>query len=248
LRLRPLPHPAAPTSLVLFFQDWQTACAHLRDHLLTAPECDAWALVAPGYRALLDPADGDVRWRYAEEALSSQGASAQQLYDLYAEAAAADSRDAADLRWSHTEGRVTVAVGTSGVLLLVDTLLRTAFLPGQGDPEATRQARGAGPGARGLVRERGMRSGRPGAAGHHEPLRERREQERREERWTDEERLYYRVFRPCVQFIKRCHHRHRDMSGRLVRQDYALLKDCLPPRNRLKFADWVALRRQCRGG
>jgi hypothetical protein len=59
--------------------------------------------------------------------------------------------------------------------------------------------------------------------------------------------LYYRVFRPAVQLVKRAQHRSRDMLGRIVRADYALLKGLLPPRSRLKYEDWLQLRRTCRG-
>ncbi len=228
------------------FADWPSAREHLRDHLLTAPESEAWAVVAPGYLLLLDPADGDARWRYWEQVETSGGAAAQPLYDLYREAASADALDARLVRWVRVQGRVTVAVGTSGILMLVeDGIVRTAFLPGQGDPEATRQARASEDG-RGLVRERGMRSGRPGTGGAGN--REEAIRQRREAGWTPEQRLYYRVFRPCVQFVKRCHHRHRDLYGRLLRQDYALLKECLPARSRLKLDDWLDLRRRCGRG
>jgi hypothetical protein len=230
------------------FRDWEAAGLHLRDHLLTAPECHAWAVVAPAYLDVLDPADADCRWRYWEQAQASEGATAQALYDLYCAATAADAADARELRWVRVEGRITVAVGTSGVLLVVEEdTVQTAFLPGQGDPEATRQVRAAASPERGLVRERGMRSGR-GASGEDRGAREQAQQARREADWTADERLYHKVFRRCLQFIKRCHHRHRDMHGRLLRHDYALLKDCLPARNQLKYDAWLDLRRRCRGG
>jgi hypothetical protein len=231
------------------FRDWGAAGKHLRDHLLTAPECHAWVLVAPAYPDVLDPADADCRWRYWEQAQASRGASAQALYDLYREASASAAADAHVLGWVREEGSVTVAVGTSGVLLVVEGgTLQTAFLPGQGDPNATRQA-GAAPGPeRGLVRERGMRSGREATSGKDRRARDLAAQVRREAAWSADERLYHKVFRPCLQFLKRCHHRHRDMYGRLLRHDYALLKDCLPARNQLKCDGWLALRRRCRGG
>jgi hypothetical protein len=97
-----------------------------------------------------------------------------------------------------------------------------------------------------LSRESGMRSGRS-AACIFSP-RENRRKQRREALWTREERLYYRVFRPCIQFIRKSHHRCRDLCGRLIRCDYALLKDRLPPRSRLSYEDWLRLRGRCRGG
>jgi hypothetical protein len=231
------------------FRDWDAASRHLRDHLLTAPECHAWILVAPIYCSVLDPADPDGRWHFWEQAQATGGATAQALYDVYRNAAAADSADAHTLEWVHEEEGVAVAVGTSGILLVVEgNTLRTAFLPGQGDPDATCEARAAPSPGRGLIRERGMRSGRATDAHEDWNAREQAAQTRREAAWSENERLYYKVFRPCLQFIKRCHHCHRDMYGRLVRRDYALLKDCLPARNQLKCDAWLALRRRCRGG
>src|SRR5579885_207382 len=132
LQLGTIPHPARLGTNVLFFRDWQTASAHLRDHLLTAPECAAWALVAPEYRRIVDPTAEDARWSYAKQALATKGVSAQPLYDLYCEATGCDARDAATLGWVRSDGAVTVALGTSGILMVIEDALMTAFLPGQG--------------------------------------------------------------------------------------------------------------------
>ncbi len=64
----------------------------------------------------------------------------------------------------------------------------------------------------------------------------------------DAQRLYFRVFRPCIQFIKQSHHRGRDICGKPIGRDYSLLKDCLPSRNQLAYGHWLELRRRCRGG
>jgi len=77
LTLSAMPHPAEPRRTVPVFTDPQRAAAHLRDHLLTAPEAEAWALVAPAYANLLDPADADARFRYWAEAEATGGTSAQ---------------------------------------------------------------------------------------------------------------------------------------------------------------------------
>ncbi len=243
LQLRTIPHPARGGVAVQLFADWQTACAHLRDHWLTAPECEAWALVAPAYTALLDPSDADARYRYAEQGRTTAGLSAQPLYDLCVAAVAAEAGDAARLHWIQDHGRVTAAMGTSGVVLLIENVVRTAFLAGQGDPQATKEGQRQRLERRGLPRERPLRSRRQGGDPHGPP-------QRRcpwEGKWSVEERLYYRVFRPAVQLVKRAHHRSRDMLGGIVRADYALLKGLLPTRSRLKYEDWLELRRACRG-
>ncbi|MCS6849724.1 MAG: hypothetical protein NZ700_00975 [Gemmataceae bacterium] len=251
LQLVTLPHPADRSVRVKMFATAKAACMHLCDHLLTAPECNAWVLVSPQYRNILDPADADARWRYAQQAHATNGASAQELYDLYAEATAADARDAQTLGWFGQDDYkfVTVAIGTSGILLTIEgDILKTAFLPGQGQAETTREVRQSGDCRTSLPRERGMRSGRNPTARAEFRARERAAQERREAAWNDEERLYYKVFRPAVQLIKRCHHLCCDMFGQLKKTDYALLKGRLPARNQLKYPKWLHLRHQCRGG
>jgi hypothetical protein len=242
LVLRTVPHPADGSG-VQAFSDWQAAYAHLRDHLLTAPECHAWVLVMPACAGLVDLENADARWAYSRQAAATAGVSAQALYDLYADAVAAELRDAAVLGWHCSAEAVTVALGTSGVLAVLMKCLRTAFLPGQGDAGATAAARAedqARPGD--LRRERGMRSG---PAGRRE--RESRAAAKREADWTPLDLLYYRVFRPAVQFLRSQHVALRDLDGRPLR-DYARLKEVLPPLSRLKRADWEEFRRQCGRG
>lgn len=244
LVLRNMANPPGAPRPVQLFSDWRKACEHLRDHLLTAPECEAWVLVIPEYRQILDPADEEKRWRFFQESLASQGTSAQAIYDLYSAAVNKDAADSVLLGWWRSCGDATVAVGSSGILFVLEDVVKTAFLPGQSEPEIVRKAKIAG-NQTGLVRDRGMRSGRPGRFASDESEKEQREREKREAQWADGERLYYRVFKPAIQFIRKCHHRQRDMNGRLVRRDYALLKDALPPQSQLKFQHWKTLREQC---
>lgn len=243
LQLNTVPHPARRGVTVQLFADWQAAYAHLRDHWLTAPECEAWALVAPAYTSLLDPGDAEACYRYAEQARVTAGASAQPLYDLCVAAVAKEADDAARLRWVQVgdDGRLTAAMGTSGVVMLIDRVVRTAFLPGQGDPRATKEGQQRPRERRGLPRQRPLRSGRQDG--------DRRTGQRRrpwEGQWSEDERLYYRVFRPAVQSVKQTPHRSRNMSGRIVRADHALLKGLLPTNRALKYKDWLELRRVCR--
>lgn len=251
LQLGCIPHPASPSRQVPFFRNWCTAVEHLRDHLLTAPECFAWAIVAPDYRSLVDPDDAEGRFRYVEQARTSQGASAQALYDLYRETSALDARDAATLHWFVSVDSLTVGVGTSGICLLIEESVLTAFLPGQGDPQATLTAKGkrtcsgdALP--RGLPRERGMRSGRGRTGRPDLSPREQMARERRQATWSELQRIYYEAFRPSIQYIRQAHHAHRDMLGRSIVNDYARLKDVLPRRKQLQYEHWRALRCKCR--
>ena len=90
-----------------------------------------------------------------------------------------------------------------------------------------------------------MRSGRPGRRDQKTSDRDRQIREQREADWSRSQRLYYRVFKPAVQSVKQCHHRNRNMYGKLTRSDYALLKDALPHLSQFKYEDWLALRRRC---
>ena len=127
-------HPAGPHASVPLFRTWEDAIRHFSDHVLTAPECSGWLIILPTYREIIDPDDFIARQRYAEEAGRTRGLSAQALYDLYARAVQQTALEAAILRWYNTEADVTVGLGTSGVLLLIQgCYVRTAFVPGQGN-------------------------------------------------------------------------------------------------------------------
>jgi len=253
LQVGAIPHPGCARSHVRFFRDWYHAYLHLRDHVLTAPECLAWAVVIPEYAGVVDPHDANARFRYVEGARQSQGASAQALYDLYRQAAALDAQDAATLGWVNTGAGVTVSLGTSGICILIeDNVVNTAFLPGQGDAAATRQARDQANKindascVRGLPRERGMPSGRTPHRNLSGSRREQRAREQRRQQRTPLEDLYYEVFKRSVQFIRQMHHACRNMYGEEICGDYARLKHRLPRRSQLKFEDWIELRSRCR--
>src|SRR3989442_6537542 len=108
LKLNSMPDPAGLQSSVLVHRTWEDALRHLCDHVLTSPECNAWAVVAPDYPRVC---------------------------------------------------------------------------------------------ARPLARERGMRSGR--IRGFPRGGCEEREKQTREASWSNAERLYFRVVRPRIQFIKK---------------------------------------------
>jgi len=242
LRRTRVPDPANPTRQVEVFGTWHKACEHIRDHLLTAPECHAWLLVVPSLAGELDIDDADVRWQCAEEVLKPNGGFAQPLYDQYAAAIRSSIEDAIRLGWHASDAQATVALGTTGLLTVIEGSIRTAFLPGQGDPGATTAAHGKSPDADSpLPRQRGMRCGRNGQySGKWETCFE----DRRTlfEARSRDEQVYYLVFRPAVQFIRGRQNRCRDITGNVLPgSDYALLKGVLPPMSRLKLACWLDL-------
>ena len=111
-----IPHPANGATVEVF-ADWGRAVEHLCDHVLTAPECDGWKVVVVGWEEVLNLDDGSCRLEYSKNARFPQGHSAQQLFDLYAEAIRLAALDAKNLGWHGSDGPVTVALGTSGVLV-----------------------------------------------------------------------------------------------------------------------------------
>lgn len=231
-----IPHPANPAQSVPFFADWRRAVGHLIDHVLTSPECDGWAIVVPQLGQHVDLADGLARTRMAQNAHESKGVEVQALFDLYRREAAEASRQAHVLGWHARIGGCFVALGVSGVFVLGDgDVVVTTYLPGQGDAGAVSQPDDS----RHLRRERHpMRRAAP-------PDEERR---RREAAWSDEERLFYRVFRPAVQFIRSQHHRAHGLDGRIRKADPAILKDKLPRMSELGLDGWRTRREQVRTG
>jgi hypothetical protein len=231
-----VPHPADPARGVTFFADWRRAVEHLIDHVLTSPECEGWAIVAPPIGQHVDLADGLARTRQALRARESKGVEVQALFDLYQREASEAARQAHVLGWHAQQEDCFVALGVSGVFVLVDgDVVITTYLPGQGDAEAVSRPDDS----RHLRRERHpMRRAAP-------PDEDRR---RREAAWSEEERLFYRVFRPAVQFIRSQHHRARGLDGRLRKADAALLKDCLPRMSELGLDGWRTRREQVRVG
>jgi hypothetical protein len=237
-----VPHPAQPGTMVAFFADWERACRHLGDHVLTAPECAAWALVLPAMAEHLDLHDANARNSYHQEAQASRGMSAQGLFDHYRQATARAVSEAYVLTWHASAGSTTAALGTAGVLVLIEgACVVTVYLPGQGSAAAVRESCEAAPTR--LGRERGLMRRR--LDGH---PRDNRPREQREARWSAEERLYYRVFRPAVQFLRERYHQSYGLDG-MRRFDGALLKRVLPPMSRLRLPDWQEYRAQvCAGG
>jgi len=251
-----VPHPARGDGDVQAFGSWQAAIRHLCDHVLTPPESTAWAILLPQAEFIVELHDADACWRYAREAFLSSGRHAQPLYDLYRDAVAADCRDARSLKWYACLGSLAVAMGTSGIIVVIDKFLRTAFLGGQGHPQATRRSQQTADGApthapsrlsaadlsaTALRRQWGMRAPKTD-----HPNRKERDRIQRLKRWPVEKQIYYLSFKPSLQFVKQCHHRCRDVTGELIAKDYALLKTVLPARKQLKYDSWLLVRRRCR--
>ncbi len=249
LALRWMPHPADPARTVRIFDTWELACDHLQSHLLTEPECRAWALVIPEIRNLVELEEPESRWAYSQKAKQTEGGAAQKLYDAFSQSVRTAAGEAHRLKWFNFRPvsswkTVTVALGTAGILMVVESWLKTAFLPGQGEPQAVREQQEQGGLRRDATARRGrnMRSGRPGLRAAAD--RDEQDQLLREQNWSDTQKLFYGVFRPAVQFIRSRYHVEIDARGLVRHGDYGLLKDVLPPMSHLKYEDWLALRQR----
>lgn len=246
LELQTMAIPTGDGRSVAVFSTWEAACTHMCNHVLAAPESEAWSLAAPAVNQLADVANADECWRLARESMKPEGGFAQPLYDVYVNAIREAAADAARLGWQVSNGNVVVFMGTSGVLVVIERQVKTAFLPGQGDPATTLAAQDApsrpGESQTVLARQGGMTSGRKGEFRQKHDGGSRSKPQRMSSR-SREEQLYYTVFRPAVQFIRSRHNRCRDITGRVLPGgDYALLKGVLPSMSRLKLPHWQTLR------
>ena len=247
LQLAELEHPATGEA-VRVFAGWEGAFQHLRDHVLSAPESEAWRLLWPELEKVVDFEDDLARQRFLEAGAAGDVATVQPLYDQYAAAIRAEAGDASQLGWYTLREHTTACFGTSGVAIILQPHVRTAMVPGLGTPAATRQSRGEPALSATMWRHRPSRIGRLSDNENEEHQRERRERRRREAQWNSQQWLFYRVFRPAVQAVRQHHNRSFGLDGKETRSDMALLNGVLPPRSQLKFEGWQQRRQQCGRG
>lgn len=179
------------------------AVRHLLDHLLTAPECVAWASVLTEWAPLLDDTTATPplpeRTSFRQRLTQTTGAAGQPLFDRWIAELDRQARSAASLGWwTLTTDRGRQGLGIHAARLIYASsaagwCLTTAYLIGQGDPAEVAAARA----------EQRLRHERdPGRSrrGRRNPL-SRREQ--READWSADERFYYRCFRPALRELRR---------------------------------------------
>lgn len=239
LSLRELEHPVTGQRVTVY-RDPGRVHQHLRDHVLSAPESEAWRLLWPPLEESLDFDDPDARWHLLRRAESESGA-LQDLYDRHVEAVRAEVGNAAALGWHRWREHTTVCLGTGGVVTIFAPMIRTAMIPGMGEPEATRRTQALDATSSCMWRHRPMR----GASGAASSRSRRRAPLERERGWDRHQRLYYRVFRPAVQAVRQHHPRSLNVYGQPRHNDVGLLKDVLPRQSELKFQRWRELRDHC---
>lgn len=225
-----------PYSPIVLFPDQESARRHIEKHLLGEQEAAQWALVIPAIvREYADIADSRQRHRLYTDLKRTEIFEA--LYRQLSRSVELNLKDACRLGWKKVDAQRTpwvgVAFGTSGALIVVENgVTRTVFLPGA-DEEAPWGQAGD---------DKRRRRMRQGGKSH-------REVAVYTDRWSQAEWLFYRVFRPALQFLRRAVYERlpRKLDPRARRNDYAMLKDCLPFIKSFKYEDWEEARRQCRG-
>lgn len=242
LQLVRVPHPTNEAK-VLFFRRWVDAFAHLRDHLLSQPECLAWQLIHPTFDRVVDMEDDEHRFRLVQEAKNTNGGAAQAVYEEYAKAVTIEIVASRQLGWHTSLDGSTMSLGVRGVLIVFEPDVVTAFIPGQGDPAATMATHTLPRDTIRMVRNRPMLSGRQ--ADRKNEGRDRRQATHIEARWTPEQRCYYKVFRPAVQFVRSRYHRAYTYMRRHQRAHYGILKDVLPRMSQLTYDGWQDYCQRC---
>lgn len=120
---------------IQFFATTEAAIAHICNHLLTAPECKAWAFLLDDQEDLVNASDPDERYRLAKAAVRGDCERVRPLYDRYANAVSRACDDARKLGWraqGRDEDKRIEALGLTGVYVVCEpSHVVTAYLPGQ---------------------------------------------------------------------------------------------------------------------
>ncbi len=240
--LREMIHPGNPCSTVRVFSSEKAVIDHLIDHVLTEPETFSWEIVNQGIREIFDPTSHRERFRLVKDLRSGDNDKLQDLYDLYCHSIQLDNEDARQLNWHRSlqihDQEVTVSLGTSGILTVIEENVVTAFLPGQGVPEQVLRSRLSEKQASPLPRQHhGMRS----RSRKSENRMDTRNRENREKNWSSDQKLYYRVFKTAVGFVRSC---VLNASYRMEphRGHYGVLKECKSIFRVKKYEEWLLLR------
>lgn len=222
---------------VHLFDDQQAALEHLRDHPLTSPESQGWALVfeAQGdvYAELVGGEHFAARARLSDRMFAC-AEHAQPLYDAYAESIARALDDAARLGW-HARGAFgdVLALGCDGVLVILQTRrgmsrVVSAYLPGLGVQGVHEDNRGS------LL----LREADPMRDEALEHPREAKKRAQQRAKMTPEQRLFHDVVRPVLKKLKQ-----ERNSIKIERQrERRDLLSCVEGQHKLRrFEQWQAL-------
>jgi hypothetical protein len=223
--------------LIRFFATPDAAIAHICNHLLTWPECSAWAILLGDRLGAVDVSDADERYRLAKAVVRGERETTQPLYDAYALAASQACDDARKLGWraeSRDDGERVEALGLTGLYVVSEPgHLVTAYLPGQARVDE-RIFESTPTAANPLPRE-GSLELPDWKAGRRDRQRRHRKAKARE--WDMPDRLYYELFRPAVRDVRARVCDSFDVLGRRVSRASDLGK-VLPRMSELKPDRW----------
>lgn len=182
-------------------------------HMLCEPECFAWKLILPPAGPPMDLADAQWRLRLVDNGIRDGWATFQSIYDAYIAAGQRAADDADRLGWFGEAHLAITVFGLDGVIVGASAQpmrVTTIYIAGSGDPRITvaRQKSASAdiddreemPDRQLLRRLVGTRHERPK---RHRERWEPHEGSRHEQKWSDAQRLYYRVFRPAFRAVKR---------------------------------------------
>lgn len=245
-----IPLPIESVPIARFFANRSSIVTHMSNHLFVHPEAQAWAAILPQWHDLLV----DATRRHNEQARLAQteGASHCDLYWLWSQAIEQEIREAHRLRWmACVRNNVLLFFGTRGILIVIEHsqnewIIRTAFIPGLGNPSETKQARSQCQPRRDYYRQTSAQYRRNRKFNQLHP-KENQQRVIRESNWSELEWYFYRVFRPAIQFLRKEHNTHRTSDGRIYisqNRDYRLLFPRLPQeiRHNVQIKTWREFR------
>lgn len=239
----------------LSFSDPVRLANHLVNHVLTPDESHAWYVVWDENDLLLAPSQSglDQCFRLREKlrninSIPSEEASIldDQLGKRYEATIVESLQQSERLGWKVKNSWTQVGLSTKGVYYVVSldrgkpNSIITGFIPGFGTSAGVRESQGftEDPHIRTRANSRTRRQRNNESSNGHKSLQQ-RTADRRSKNWTIQERQYYLVFRPVIQFIRGFQNWDSKKAPGL-----ADLKPNLPPMRKLSLQDWIALQQR----
>ena len=230
-------HPANSSTLIRIFYDESSVCDHIQKHILGEYESLAWwpAFDPEGTRVNIK--DGKVRYAHIREIEAGNMEVIRHYYSFCADCIELSANEARCLKWHISSRGVTVAMGITGILMIVEGYMKTAFFPGFGDPSRQSTFHDSS------KRQFSEYDAKPHLIRSWKTS-QRKKRAAHQRSWDTAQRLYYKVFKKCVRFVRSQHHDSLDITGQR-NNDYGLARKFLPSMGRLKFEDWNQLRIKC---
>lgn len=242
------------------FSNTDSLKKHLNDHVLTPSESYSWGIVWKGEIQFLEESDnGDntcyrMRVELFDDMAGEHSLALSDLMNRYLTTANDLFTQSQRLGWRVQALRVAACINSSGVVGVFETgasttIVKTVFIPGFGTADGTLQSQKADSSPHDRVSASGFNSrgsamrgadSRGRQSDHRDSRRggiQHRMRNRRAAAWNSDQRVYYLVFRPAIQFLRRL-----QLGSNACSRDVALLKSVLPMMSQLKINKWLELR------